>query len=354
MELTDEIMVQKTTKSRLPEVDFSKLGFGNYVSDHMLICNYANGQWQAPRIIPFGEITVSPTTLAFHYGQSVFEGLKAFRLEDGRINLFRVQKHYERMLRSLSRMCMPGIPEEIFVDGLRRLIEVDKDWLPEQPGVSLYIRPLMFASEAKYGVKISDEYCFIMFTGPVGPYFSQPLRLKVETEYTRAAKGGTGSAKCAGNYGGAFYPTQKAKEAGYDQVLWTDARENKYIEESGMMNAMFVIDGVLVTPPTSDSILAGVTRDSLLTLAADLGIPYEARPVSVVELENAFRHNTITEAFGAGTAAVVAPVATIHINGIDHHLPAIKDDAIMFQLKNKMEAIRKGQDEDKHGWNFLF
>jgi len=249
---------------------------------------------------------------------------------------------------------MPGIPEEIFVDGLRRLIEVDKDWLPAQPGVSLYIRPLMFASEAKYGVKISDEYCFIMFTGPVGPYFSQPLRLKVETEYTRAAKGGTGSAKCAGNYGGAFYPTQKAKEAGYDQVLWTDARENKYIEESGMMNAMFVIDGVLVTPPTSDSILAGVTRDSLLTIAADLGIPHEARPVSVTEIENAFRHNTITEAFGAGTAAVVAPIATIHINGIDHHLPAYNDKSIMFQLKNKMEAIRTGQDEDKHGWNFLF
>ena len=354
MELTDEILVQRTTKSKLPEVDFNKLGFGTYVSDHMLICNYSKGQWEAPRIVPFGDITVSPTTLAFHYGQSVFEGLKAFRQEDGRINIFRVHKHYERMLRSLNRMCMPGIPEEIFVEGLRRLIEVDKDWLPAQPGVSLYIRPLMFASEAKYGVKISDEYCFIIFTGPVGPYFSQPLRLKVETEYTRAAKGGTGSAKCAGNYGGAFYPTQKAKEAGYDQVIWTDARENKYIEESGMMNAMFVIDGVLVTPPTSDSILAGVTRDSLLTLAADLGIPHEARPISVTELESAFRHNTISEAFGAGTAAVVAPIATIHINGIDHHLPVIKDNAIMFRLKNKMEAIRSGQEEDKHGWNFLF
>jgi branched-chain amino acid aminotransferase len=354
MELTDEIMVQKTTKSKLPEVDFNKLGFGNYVSDHMLICNYSKGQWEAPRIIPFGDITVSPTTLAFHYGQSVFEGLKAFRLEDGRINLFRVHKHHERMQRSLARMCMPGIPEEIFIEGLRRLIEVDRDWLPAHPGVSLYIRPLMFASEAKYGVKISDDYCFIIFTGPVGPYFSQPLRLKVETEYTRAAKGGTGSAKCAGNYGGAFYPTQKAKEAGYDQVLWTDARENKYIEESGMMNAMFVIDGVLVTPPTSDSILAGVTRDSLLTLAADLGIPHEARPISVSELENAFRHNTITEAFGAGTAAVVAPVATIHLNGIDHHLPAYNDNAIMFRLKNKLEAVRTCQDEDKHGWNFLF
>jgi branched-chain amino acid aminotransferase len=354
MELTDEIMVQRTTKSRLPEVDFNKLGFGTYISDHMLICYYKNGQWEMPGIVPFADISLSPATLALHYGQSVFEGLKAFRLEDGRVNLFRVQKHYERMLRSLSRMCMPGVPEEIFVDGLRRLIEVDKDWLPAQPGGSLYIRPIMFASEAKYGVKIADEYCFIMFTGPVGSYFSNPLRLKVETDFSRAAKGGTGSAKCAGNYGGAFYPTQKAKEAGYDQVIWTDARENKYIEESGMMNAMFVIDGVLVTPPTSDSILAGVTRDSLLQLAGDLGIPHEARPIAVTELENGFRHNTLSEAFGAGTAAVVAPIATIHLNGIDHHLPAYNDNSVMFQLKNRLEAIRKCQVEDKHGWNFLF
>jgi branched-chain amino acid aminotransferase len=354
MELTDEIIVQQTTKSRLPEVDFNKLGFGTYVSDHMLICNYANGQWETPRIIPYGNITISPTTLALHYGQSVFEGLKAFKLDNGRINLFRVQKHYERMVKSLNRMCMAVIPEEIFIDGLRRLVEVDKNWIPTQPGSSLYIRPIMFASEAKFGVKISDEYCFIIFSGPVGPAFSQPLKVKVETNFVRAAKGGTGSAKCAGNYGGAFYPTQKAKEAGYDQVLWTDARENKYIEESGMMNAMFVIDGTLVTPPTSDSILDGVTRDSLLTLAADLGIPHEARPISIAELENAFRHNAITEAFGAGTAAVVAPIATIHLNGIDHHLPALTDNAVMYRLKNKMEAIRKGQDEDKHGWNYIF
>jgi branched-chain amino acid aminotransferase len=354
MELTDEIVVRKTTQSRLQEVDFNKLGFGNYVADHMLISHFANGQWESPQIIPFGDITLSPTTLALHYGQSVFEGLKAFRLDDGRINLFRVQKHYERMVRSLNRMCMATVPEEIFVEGLRRLVEVDKDWIPSQPGSSLYIRPLMFASEAKFGVKISDQYIFLIFTGPVGPAFSQPLKVKVETNFVRAPRGGTGSAKCAGNYGGAFYPTQQAKNAGYDQVLWTDARENKYIEESGMMNAMFVIDGVLVTPPLSDSILDGVTRDSLLTIAADLGIPYEARPISLVELEHAFRHNTISEAFGAGTAAVVAPIATIHLNGIDHHLPSYGDNAVMYRLKNKMEDIRTGKEEDKHGWNFIF
>lgn len=354
MELTDEIVVQKTTQSRLPEVDFNNLGFGNYVADHMLISHFANGQWNSPSVIPFSNLSLSPTTLALHYGQSVFEGLKAFRLDDGRINLFRVQKHYERMVRSLNRMCMAVVPEEIFVEGLRCLVETDKDWIPIQPGSSLYIRPLLFASEARFGVKISDEYTFLVFTGPVGPAFSQPLKVKVETNFVRAPRGGTGSAKCAGNYGGAFYPTQKAKEAGYDQVLWTDARENKYIEESGMMNAMFVIDGVLVTPPLSDSILDGVTRDSLLTLAGDLGIPYEARPISLTELENAFRHNTISEAFGAGTAAVVAPIATIHLNGIDYHLPAYNENAVMFRLKNKMEAIRTGKEEDKFGWNFLF
>lgn len=354
MELTDEIIVQPTRQSRVKEVDFNKLGFGTYVSDHMLICNYANGQWDTPRIQPFGDIMLSPTTLALHYGQSVFEGLKAFTLDDGRINLFRVKKHHQRFLRSLSRMCMPAIPEEIFVEGLRRLVELDKAWIPTGNGGSLYIRPFMFASEAKFGVKISDEYTFIIFTGPVAPAFAAPLKVKVETEFVRAAKGGTGSAKCAGNYGGAYYPTQKAKEAGYDQVLWTDGRENKFIEESGMMNAMFVIDNVLVTPPLSDSILDGVTRDSLLTIASDLGVAFEARPISVDELENAFRHNAITEAFGAGTAAVVAPIATININGIDHHLPAYGPDAVMYRLKNKLEAVRTGVDEDVHGWNFLF
>lgn len=353
MELTEEIIVRKTTHSRLQEVDFNKLGFGTYISDHMLITHFKNKQWETPQVIPFGNLSLSPTTLALHYGQAVFEGMKAFKLEDGRINLFRIHKHYERFSKSLHRMCMAQVPEEIFIEGIRKLVEVDSNWIPTAPGTSLYIRPLMFASEEKFGVKASDEYCFLVFTGPVSPSFPQPIKLKVESHYIRAARGGVGFAKCAGNYGGAFYPTQKAKEEGYDQVLWTDARENKYIEESGMMNAMFVLDGVLVTPPLSDSILDGITRDSLLTIAGDLGIPYEARPVSLAELENAFRQNTISEAFGAGTAAVCAPIATIHINGVDHHLPAVGPDAVMHKLKSKLEAIRTGKDEDKHGWNFL-
>ena len=351
---TKVINVRPVVKSRIGEVDFQHLEFGKYVADHMLVCDYANGAWGTPQIVPFGDLSLSPTTLALHYGQSVFEGMKAFRMEDGRINLFRLPKHHDRFSKSLDRMCMAIVPEQVFMEGIKKLIEVDKAWIPTAPGTSLYIRPFAFASEAKFGVKVSDEYKFVVFSGPVGSAFQKALKVKVETDYVRAAKGGTGYAKCAGNYGGAYYPTQKAKEAGYDQVLWTDSTEHKYIEESGMMNAMFVIDGKLVTPPLSDSILDGITRDSLVTLAKDLGVTVEERPVSIDELENAFRHHTLSEAFGAGTAAIVAPIGTIHINGIDYHLPPYTPDALMFRLRDKLEAIRTGREEDIHHWNIVF
>lgn len=353
MELVEKIIIHPTARSRIGEVDFKQLEFGKYVSDHMLTDTYENGHWGIPEIVPFGDITVSPTMLALHYGQSVFEGLKAFTMEDGRVNLFRVEKHYDRLLKSLERMCMPPLPRDIFIDGLRRLIDLDREWVPVAEGAALYIRPVVFASEAKFGVKVSGEYRLLIFTGPVGPAFARPIRVKVETHYVRACRGGTGAAKCAGNYGGAFYPTQKAREAGYDQVLWTDGRENKYIEESGMMNVLFVINEKIVTPALSDSILDGVTRDSLLHVSELLGIPAETRPVSVEELERAFRQNTITEAFGAGTAAVVAPIEMIHINGTDYVLPAYTDDSIQNRLKKKLEAIRSGKEEDPFGWNHI-
>lgn len=354
MELTQAFSIRPATQSRIQEVDFNHLEFGKYVADHMLVCDYAHGAWETPQIIPFGNLSLSPTSLALHYGQTVFEGMKAFRMEDGRINIFRIHKHYERLTRSLDRMCMAIVPEEVFIEGLHQLIALDRNWVPTAPGTALYIRPFAYASEAKFGVKVSDEYKFVIFSGPVAGAFQKPLRVKVETSYVRAARGGTGAAKCGGNYGGAYYPTQKAKEAGYDQVLWTDGRENKYIEESGMMNALFVIDGALVTPPLSDSILDGVTRDSLLTLAGDLGIPVETRPVAIEELEKAFRQHTITEAFGAGTAAIVAPIGTIHINGIDYHLPDYTPAAVMYRLKDKLEAMRTGREEDIHHWNYVF
>lgn len=353
MELTAYINVRKTNHSRIREVDFNNLEFGKHVSDHMLVSDYAKGEWKQLQILPYANLSMAPATLALHYGQTVFEGMKAFRMHDGLINIFRIEKHYERLVKSLERMCMAIIPKELFVEGLLRLVEIDKAWVPSLEGSSLYIRPFMFASEARFGVKISDEYRFVIFTGPVPDLYPEPLKIKVETEYIRAAKGGTGYAKCGGNYGGAYYPTQLARQQGYDQVLWTDAKENKYIEESGMMNVMFVINDTIVTPPLSDSILDGVTRDSLLTLARDLGYKIEERPIGIHELEKAFRDRSISEAFGTGTAAVVAPINTISIDAIDFHLPEYSHENLLFKLKNKLELVRLGKEPDKYGWNFI-
>lgn len=353
LELSVDISIQSIKHSRIREIDFNDLEFGKYVSDHMLVADYADGEWHQPGILPFTNLSLSPATLALHYGQTVFEGMKAFRMHDGRINIFRIDKHYERFVRSLDRMCMAIIPKNIFVEGLMKLIELDRNWVPSQPGSSLYIRPFMFASEARFGVKVAEQFRFVIFTGPVPALYPQPIRVKVETGYIRAAKGGTGFAKCGGNYGGAFYPTQQARSEGYDQVLWTDAGENKYIEESGMMNVMFVINDVLVTPPLSDSILDGVTRDSLLTVADSLGINREVRPVSINELEKAFIENTITEAFGVGTAALVAPIKTIFINGIDYELPAYNNKELMLKLKQQLDDLRRGLEPDLHGWNYI-
>ena len=353
MEMLQEIIIRKTNHSKIKEVDFEALEFGKYVSDHMLVCDYAEGEWQQAMIIPFTNLSVNPATLALHYGQTVFEGMKAFRMEDGRVNIFRIEKHYERFVRSLERMCMAVPPKEIFIEGLMKLVETDSAWVPGQTGAALYLRPFVYASEARFGVKISDQYRFIIFTGPVPELYAHAIKVKVETSYSRAAKGGTGFAKCGGNYGGSYYPTKLAREQGYDQVLWTDAKENKFIEESGMMNVLFVINNVLVTPPLSDSILDGVTRDSLLTLVDELGFATEERPVSVEELEKAFQQKTITEVFGAGTAAVVAPVQTIQINGIDYHLPPY-DATNLFQLvKQRLEKIRTGLENDTYGWNCI-
>ena len=353
MEILADIPVLKTTQSRIKEVDFNHLEFGKYVSDHMLVCDFDKGKWHSPQILPYANLSLSPSALALHYGQTVFEGMKAFRMDDGRINIFRIDRHYDRFVKSLERMCMPPIPKEIFTEGLLQLVELDKAWVPAQPGHALYLRPFMIATEARFGVKISDQYRFIIFTGPVPSLYADPIKVKVETQYIRAAKGGTGFAKCGGNYGGAYYPTLQARLQGYDQVLWTDAKENKYIEESGMMNVMFVIGDKLVTPPLSDSILDGITRDSLLTIAEDLGFITEERSVAIAELETAFQNGMLTEAFGAGTAAVVAPIQTININGKDFHLPKYSQENLLYQLKQQLESVRQGKSPDIHGWNFI-
>lgn len=350
--LTESIHVERVAKSRLSSVDFNNLGFGNHISDHMLVIDYKNGEWQEPKIVPYGMMELSPAMLALHYGQSVFEGMKAFKNDQGVITIFRPERHHKRLLRSLERMCMPAISEELFLQSLTALIEVDADWIPTSEGASLYLRPFVFANEAKLGVKVAEEYKFIILTSPVGPYFAKPVRVKVEEEFVRAAEGGTGFAKCAGNYGGAFYPTMLAQKQGFDQVLWTDAKDHKYIDESGAMNVMFVINGKLVTPRLTTSLLDGVTRDSILTLAQSLGIEKEERKVSVSEIEEAFKNKTITEAFGVGTAAVVSQIASINIHGTDYNLPAATEASFQLRVKKKLNDIRKGIEADVHGWNY--
>jgi branched-chain amino acid aminotransferase len=351
--LTSTFAVEKTKNSRIKEIDFNNLEFGKYVSDHMLVADFLNGKWQEPKIVPFGDIMMSPAMLSLHYGQSVFEGMKAFKNKNGDICIFRPQKHSDRLNKSLARMCMPEISEELFIQSLHALIEVDKNWIPSADGSSLYIRPFVFAFEPRLGVKIADHFKFIIITSPAAAYFSKPTRLKVEETYVRAAEGGTGFAKCAGNYGGAFYPTQLAREQGFDQVLWTDAKEHKYIDEAGVMNVMFVINGKLITPKLSTALLDGVTRDSILKLTSSLGIEVEERRVSVQEIEEAFKKGTITEAFGTGTAAVVSPIATINIHGKDYDLPLAGPESFQQRAKAKLNNIRLGIEPDVHGWNYI-
>jgi branched-chain amino acid aminotransferase len=351
--LTAPIQIERVKKSRLSTVDFSNLGFGNHISDHMLVADYKNGEWQEAKIVPYGDLALSPAMLALHYGQSIFEGMKAFKNKDGQIIIFRPQRHQQRMNKSLERMCMPLITEEMFTSSLSALLEVDGDWIPTTEGSSLYLRPFVFASEAKLGVKIADEYKFIILTSPVGPYFAKPVRVKVEEEFVRAAEGGTGFAKCAGNYGGAFYPTMLAQKQGFDQVLWTDAKEHKYIDESGAMNVMFVLNGKLVTPKLTTSLLDGVTRNSILTLSESMGIVKEERKVSIAEIEEGFKNGALTEAFGVGTAAVVSTIASISIHGKNYELPPVGPDSFQLRAKKKLNDIRMGHEPDVHGWNYV-
>lgn len=332
--------------------DTRTVPFGKVPTDHMYIAEYRDGTWHNGHVTPFHKLEMSPLSLCLHYGQTVFEGMKAFLTNDGKVNIFRIDKHHERFNRSLNRMCMPAVPKELFEDAVKQVVAADRAWVPADEDGSLYIRPFMIATEDRIGVKISDEYLFMVVCSPAYQYYSSPLRVKVETQFSRAADGGTGAAKCGGNYGGAFYPTQKAKEEGFDQVLWTDSKTHSFIEESGTMNAMFYIDDVLITPALSGSILDGVTRDSMLAIAADMGIKTEARPVSLDELKKALTSGQRVEAFGAGTAAVVAPIESISIDG-ESFSCYTGEDALMYRLKNALNDIRKGTATDKHHWNYL-
>ncbi|PWG79279.1 branched-chain amino acid aminotransferase [Pararcticibacter amylolyticus] len=346
------IQLQRSNSSALPSYDFTSINFGPDHTDHLFCADFKDGQWQNAAVKPFSEFSISPLALCLHYGQTVFEGMKAFRLQDGSVSIFRIQKHLERLNRSLQRMCMPDVPEELFINALDKLVSTDQGWVSGLPGNSLYLRPMVFATEARLGVTEAKEYKMMIVALPISNYYNGTVKVKVETEYTRAAKGGAGFAKCGGNYGGAFLPTRLAKEAGFDQVLWTDSETHTFIEESGTMNVMFVIDGTLITPPLSGTILDGVNRDSILTLAKDSGIQTEERPVSYHELEAAFNRNAPVEAFGVGTAAVLTQIGEINILGRSY-FPDCSSSGVAIKLRNELQGIRTGLLPDRHHWNYV-
>ena len=347
---TTTIEIRKTTQSRIAEVDFSNLVFGRSFSDHMLVSVYKDGQWGKTEIVPYGNLSFSPAMASLHYGQTIFEGMKAYKDANGEVLLFRPFDNWKRFNLSAERLCMPAVPEEVFIGGLQELIRLDHEWVPKGAGQSLYIRPFMFAADEYIGVKPSDTYYFVIFTCPVGNYYSKPVKVKVETEFIRAAEGGVGAAKCGGNYGGSLYPAKLALEQGYDQLIWTDAKEHRYVEESGTMNVMFVIDGKLVTPAVSSSILDGVTRKSIVAVAQYWNMPVEERRVSVDEVIEAAKTGKLEAAFGAGTAAVVSPFSHIAFEGVDYELPPMDEKSFPVRVKEFLDQIRTGKTEDIFGW----
>jgi branched-chain amino acid aminotransferase len=341
------------TETRRPDFDFENFTFGVQSTDHMLMAAYQKGAWSTYRIAPVQSISLSPLAMCFHYGQTVFEGLKAFRMSNGKINVFRMESHWKRINRSLKRMAMPTLPEELFMEGIQQLLKQDSAWVIDDPEYSLYIRPFVIATEQKLGVDASQEYLFMVVLSPMRAYYNKPLKVKVETNYIRAARGGAGAAKNGGNYGASLLPQINAKKEGFDQIIWLDAKEKKFIEESGTMNILFILEGNrLVTPELSDSILDGITRDSLLKLAGEEGFSVEERPVSIEEICQRIENGERVEAFGAGTAAVISPIETISYQG-KSFATYLAADAGMYRLKNRLSAVRIGVLPDKHGWNHL-
>jgi branched-chain amino acid aminotransferase len=348
-----DIRITKTENSRLSETDFNELPFGKFFSDHMFVADYADGEWGNFQIIPYGPINVSPAMSSLHYGQNFFEGLKAYNLPDGTISVFRPDKNAERFNQSALRMCMPELPEDIFIQSIATLVNLDRNWIPTKENQSLYIRPFMFATDPYLGVQPSTTYKYMVLTGPVGAYFSKNLKVKIETHFSRACEGGYGFAKAAGNYGGSLLPAKMALEEGYDQIMWTDAKDHEFVEELGAANVMFMLDGVLITPSTRDTVLKGVTRDTVLTLAREWGIPVEERRISVSEIVKGIKDGTLTEAFGVGTAATIAQIAEI---GFEDTLFTLSDPSTRsFSTKmfKALNDLKYGLTTDKFGWNYI-
>ena len=347
-----DIQVTKTSKSRLSEIDFDHLPFGKHFTDHMLEVDYADGEWKKVVIRSFQDLSLSPALAAIHYGQSIFEGIKAYKDREGRPFIFRPFDNFRRFNLSAERMNMPVVPEEIFVEGMRRLVELDKDWIPMKSDYSLYIRPFMFASDDIIGVKSSDTYKFMIILSPTGPYYSAPMRIYVEEKYTRAARGGVGFAKAAGNYGASMLATAEAKRQGYDQVLWTDAFEHKYVQEIGTMNVFFVIGKKVLTPDLeSGTILEGVTRDSAIEVLRQEGYTVEEGSIHIDDVVRAYQAGELKEVFGTGTAATISMIKELKYE--DFNITFDTDTwTVAPTVKRVLTDIREGRRKDTRGWMF--
>lgn len=347
---TVDITINKVQKSRVSEYDVNNVPFGKCFTDHMFVAEYANCKWEKASIMPYADVPMSYAMSAIHYGQTIFEGMKAYKNDKGEVFLFRPLENWARMNKGAVRMAIPEVPEDLFMNGLLELLRLDAAWIPTSEFGSLYIRPFLFSTDEAIGVKISDTYKFVIIASPAGKYYSDPIKVLVETDFYRATHGGVGFVKAGGNYGRSLYPTKLAQQKGYQQILWLDSETRKCFEESGTMNVMFVIGDTVITPAVSDTILDGITRKSVLDLARHWGIKVEERKISVDEVMTAINNGTLKEVFGCGTAATIAQIIGIGYNGKDYELPPVETRMFSTKVDETLRSIRKGKIEDTMHW----
>ncbi len=338
-----------TAQSKISSLDFDNIPFGQIFTDHLFQVDYINGEWVNPEISELKPIPVHPGNLAWHYGQSIFEGMKAFKNKDGEPVLFRPEEHIYRLNASAARMSMPEFPKDLFLEAVHSMVDIERAWIPPSKGSALYLRPVMVAMEEALGVRASKEYKMMIMTLPVGPYYPKPVSLVTEKKYVRAAMGGVGEAKTAGNYAASLLPAQKAKDAGFDQIMWLDAKEFKYVQEIGTMNIFFVVNDTVITPITNGTILKGITRKSAITILKDHGYKVEERLIDIQEIVDAYQAGTLKEAFGAGTAALTSNVHLIQHGDISMDLSQT-ENTVSNLVKNTLNDLRFGEIEDKYNW----
>lgn len=343
--------VEKAAVSKLTNATLEEFKFGKDFSDHMFTAEFRQGKWDAGKIVPYGNISVSPAMSSLHYGQAIFEGMKAYKGADGKIRLFRPFENAKRFNISAKRLCMPEVDEEYFVTALRELVKLDSSWVSDKEGHSLYLRPFMFAEEVFLGVRPAVDHRFMIICSPASSYYSEPVKVRVESHYSRAAIGGVGFAKAAGNYAAAMYPTQLATKEGFHQLIWTDPVHHKFIEEAGTMNLVFIINGKLITPALDNqTILDGITRDSVMQVAKKLGYTVEERDVSVDEISVAYNNGMLTDAFGTGTAANIAHIRSITYNNKEMVLPPVSERVISNELSKYLSDLKTGRINDEFDW----